>query len=290
MATKFWVSSGYPENWEAAIKDKVWGVRTHLKNYWKNLSKGDILAFYVTSPISGIIGFGKITKIFEQDTPLWPEEKAKGEVIWPFRYNFDIIYCLPKAKWKTDKIFIKDIKLPIQAGLSAVTNKEAIATLLQRADTSWETKLSKLLADIKVKTILKKKETEPSLHNKIRDMLFEIGGMENKYPVKEFSVDGRLDVIWKRIPQGNPVYAFEVQVGGDVYHALAKLKHAYDLGATNLYLIIDKKEIPKVKALLGGAFHEIKTKLKILTLDEIQKLYELEKRAQQIKEKFGFEE
>jgi hypothetical protein len=43
-------------------------------------------------------------------------------------------------------------------------------------------------------------------------------------------MDGtRLDAVWRRVEKSVPTYVFEIQVGGDIYHAIAKLKHAYDL-------------------------------------------------------------
>jgi len=80
---------------------------------------------------------------------------------------------------------------------------------------------------------------------------------------------GKLDVVWRRVERGSPTYVFEVQIGGDLYHAIGKLKHAHDLWNSNIYLIITERDSTKCYELLSGTFHEIKGK--------IQKLYELKK-------------
>jgi len=48
---------------------------------WKQVNIGDILIFYAVSPVKGIIGYGVVQQKLKQDTPLWPEEMAKNEVI-----------------------------------------------------------------------------------------------------------------------------------------------------------------------------------------------------------------
>lgn len=66
-------------------------------------------------------------------------------------------------------------------------------------------------------------------HDDIRNMIREVGDMEGSISEVEYQMDGwRLDVAWKRIATGIPSHAFEVQIGGNFYEALAKLKHAYD--------------------------------------------------------------
>jgi len=88
---------------------------------------------------------------------------------------------------------------------------------------------------------------------------------------------GKLDVVWRRVERGSPTYVFEVQIGGDLYHAIGKLKHAHDLWNSNIYLIITERDSTKCYELLSGTFHEIKGKIHIIEVDKIQKLYELKK-------------
>ena len=83
-------------------------------------------------------------------------------------------------------------------------------------------------------------------------------------------IDGeRLDVVWKRVERSVPTYAFEVQVGGDIYHAIGKLKHAFDIWNSRIFLVIDEASVPKVAELLRGTFHEIASELRVIKLERL---------------------
>ncbi|MEM3421421.1 MAG: EVE domain-containing protein [Candidatus Hadarchaeum sp.] len=75
-----WICVGKVENWETAISGNIWGVKERQKNLWEKLQKGDLLLFYATSPVSGIIGVAKIDNKVIQDKPLWPEEREKNKL------------------------------------------------------------------------------------------------------------------------------------------------------------------------------------------------------------------
>ncbi len=74
-----------------------------------------------------------------------------------------------------------------------------------------------------------------------------------------------------------PTYVFEVQIGGDIYHALAKLKHAFDLWNSHIFLISSKADIDKAENLLSGTFHEIKNRIKLIDLNKVEELYKRKK-------------
>jgi len=72
-----------------------------------SLSEGDILLFYVTQPVGGIIGHGVLRTKFKQNRPLWPQELSEGKLIWPLRFEFDVEWCLPPDTWTTNKLVSK---------------------------------------------------------------------------------------------------------------------------------------------------------------------------------------
>lgn len=287
---KFWVLSGNSiENWEKGIKDGIWGVKDKkaLKKSWERISKGDILIFYVGRPISGIIGFGRAEAKFKQDKPLWPDEVRDNEVIYPYRFEFKTEYCLPKETWYQKKIPIRDLKIGYWAGLNPVRDKSAIKALNARMEESWNVLLEEKpsrppqVSDIK-------RVYGTNLHNRIKEMLYEIGKIEGRISEKEYPLDSeRLDVAWRKVDRGVPSFAFEVQIGGDIYHALAKLKHAFDLWNSELYIMIRNEDKPKVEELLSGTFHEIKGRVNIVSIEKIEKLYELQIKHKNLKIEIG---
>jgi len=78
---KIWICVGKPRNWEIALSGNIWGVAEELKSLWGILEKDDVLLFYATSPIRGIIGVGRVRNKFKQDKPLWPAEIKENKVI-----------------------------------------------------------------------------------------------------------------------------------------------------------------------------------------------------------------
>ena len=129
---------------------------------------------------------------------------------------------------------------------------------------------------------------EPN-HNVIRDMIYEIGLWEEKSSEKECSIEnlGNLDVVWKRIRQGNPTHAFEVQIAGDFYKALAKLKHAFDLWNSRPILVTTPGYEEKARNFLDGSFHEMRKRPTILNWRRIEQLYKLEKELNEVWEEIG---
>ena len=229
MAKNLWILTGNEENWETALNSgNVWGVRKGtLVNRWKKLQKGDLLVFYAKSPIKGVIGTAKLESKYKQDKPLWPDEIRSKKVIYPYRFDFQILAILSPEKWQDEALSISDLPVSIQAGLNPISNEKVVGEIIARLS-------DKFNLDISIPTIREQREKPKgkSLHNQIRDKLVEIGQIERFISEKEYSLDGeRLDVAWRRVARGVPTKVFEVQIGGNPHQALSKLKHAFDLWA-----------------------------------------------------------
>ncbi|MEM3590480.1 MAG: hypothetical protein QW702_00055 [Candidatus Bathyarchaeia archaeon] len=127
-----------------------------------------------------------------------------------------------------------------------------------------------------------------SVHEQIKDELVQLGKLQGFIAESEYNMDGeKLDVTWRRVERGSPTYVFEVQIGGDIYHALAKLKHAHDLWNSNIFLITTKNDMTKVQDLLSGTFHEIKKKIQIIEIEKIDELFKLKKAYKDLERQLG---
>ena len=282
-----WISTGTAENWETAILGNIWGVRESLKHAWDKLQKGDLLFFYATAPIKGIIGVARIENKFKQDKPLWAQELKENKVIWPYRYDFKVEFALSRVEWETKKVGV--VGLPIMAGLNSVKDAEAIKPVLQKMDETWNTELSNLLEKVPVVKIPVKKEV--NLHDEIKEKLLELGKIENYIVEKEYQIPDlgeRLDVVWRRVAGSVPTYVFEVQIGGNLHQALAKLKHAHDIWNSNIFIISEEKDLQKIGQLLSGTFHEIKERIKVLTVEKIKKVHEIQIEDNKLNKEIGF--
>jgi len=259
----YWLAVGPLENWKTTFEQgNIWGLTdTQRQKYiWNNLTENDIILFYITNPISGIIGYGTVQTKFRQTKPLWPQEIADRKVIWPLCFEFNVEHCLPPNKWATDKVTSDALKLEARRGFHSLDPQFA----------------QQMVSEFKLAPPPRPEQVEEalSLHEQLKQKLIEIGKMQGYVAEAEYSFDiGKLDVVWRRLERSVPTRVFEVHVGGDVYHALAKLKHAFDLWNSHIFIVASEAERSKVGNLLSGAFHEINSRIKFIELEQVKELY-----------------
>ena len=247
---KYWLAVGTPQNWKTAFDlGNTWGLKNKgpQATNWKQVQIGDILIFYAVSPVKGIIGYGVVQQKLKQNTPLWPEESAKKEVIWPLRLIFEVRSCLSPDRWLEDKVINDRVSFRAKMGFREIL--ENLAT--------------EVLAPFQAAAI--SAEAEQSLHARIVDSLLEIGRLQNYLCQKEYPMGkARLDAVWRRVQRSVPNFVFEVQVGGNMYQALAKLKHAYDIWNSNNYLVLLDAGKKQLEELLSGTFTRFETEFGLL--------------------------
>jgi len=286
----YWLVVGSTINWMTAFeKGNIWGLKERQRHLWESLNEGDILLFYVTQPVQGIIGYGILRTKFKQNRPLWPQELSEHKLIWPLRFEFDVESCWPPDDWIIKKLVSKD--LWPRAGFQPLSQNvsEKLLNSLRPAEYSKPIAEPLQIKDaVGLEPILDRpKDTLPS-HNKIRDTLVEIGRLQNFIAEPEYPFDiGRLDAVWRRVELSVPTYVFEVQVGGDIYHALAKLKHAFDLWNSHIYIVASQTDLDKVSNLLMGTFHEIETRIRFVELGKVDELYKRKKAYLDLEKELG---
>ncbi len=257
--SKWWLAVGRPDHWQIAFEHgSIWGLKATSRQeaIWQDLSTGDHVLFYATRPVAGVIGHGVVRTKFRQHEPLWPQEVKERKVIWPNRFELDVAYCLPQNEWAIRRVAARDVM--VRAGFQPVAQETAEAII--------EPLISKDPGE----------DRGPSLHEEIKRRLVETGRLQRMIAETEYRMDGaQLDVVWRRVEKGAPTYVFEVQIGGDLQHAIGKLKHAHDLWNSNIFLVLTERDALKADQLLAGTFHEIRSKLLLI---EVEKVYELFKR------------
>ena len=78
-----------------------------------------------------------------------------------------------------------------------------------------------------------------------------------------------------------------MQIGGNLYQALAKLKHAYDIWNSNIYLVLLDAGNKQLDELLSGTFHEIRDRVRILDEATVKRLMHLKKEIREIESRLG---
>ncbi len=273
-----WLVVGAPKNWDIAFNhENIWGLKQTQHHLWESLQENDTILFYATHPVKGIIGFGIVRTKFKQNKPLWPDEIKQNKIIWPLRFEFDIGFCLPPDKWGTEKT--TSTELWPRAGFQPLAEDMGRKLLSYLGSVEYDTKEveSLVISEPTAEYVGVSDEARlktPVSHNDIRETLVQIGKLQGYLAESEYPFDiGRLDVVWRRVLNSVPTYVFEIQVGGDVYHALAKLKHAFDLWNSHIYVVASEDTRSKVENLLSGTFHEINDRINFIELEQVEELH-----------------
>jgi hypothetical protein len=282
----FWIIPGSQKNWRQALISKgIWGLkeRTYDKVYWLAIAPNDVILFYVSGKVQGIVGYGIVRSKFYQDVPLWDAEIRAGRVKWPLRFEFDVEFLLPENRWIDEKISIPrggHFRQPLI--LKEWGEIESIIRALNPS-VSMES-----LQEISIPVSPAKAEEVSPTHEDIKNLLLEIGKLQGYIANPEFPMEvERLDVVWRRLPESVPTYVFEVQIGGDLYHALGKLKHAHDIWNSRIFLVASADALGAVNQLLSGTFHEIKSVLRFIETEKIQDLHKSKRSIYQIEKDLG---
>jgi len=287
----YWLVVGSSENWRTAFEHgNIWGLKETQRHLWESLQENDILLFYATLPVSGLIGYGSVRTKFRQNQPLWPQEFQENRVVWPLRFEFDVEYCLPPDKWTTQKLVSKD--LWPRGGFQQLSKDKGEHLVYSIRTFDYGVQIPKPTAAIEPHRQYGRDEKGiekafPS-HDDVKEALVEIGKLQNFIAESEYQFElGRLDVVWRRVQQSVPTYVFEIQIGGNIYQALAKLKHAFDLWNSHVFLVSPQEDFNKALELLSGTFHEIRGRLKFIDCVKAKELLAHKKRYHELEKELG---
>lgn len=198
------------------------------------------------------------------------------------RFEFNVERYLPLDKWQISKITSKEL-FP-RGGFQALSHNTArqLLSMIASLPKGYRVKIPTPapVAEIAPPYTLEPQQAEQVLpsHEEVKQKLMEIGKLQGYLADEEYVFDtGRLDVVWRRVERSVPTYVFEVQVGGDVYHALGKLKHAFDLWNSHIFIVAPQADRNRVENLLSGTFHEISSRIKSIELRKVEELYRRKK-------------
>lgn len=138
--TNHFLLVGDKKTWETAFKKKTWGFSTKTKGLWKGVEKGDLIAFYVTRPVKGVIGFGKIKTKSENSEIYWPDEILFEKKLWPYEISINII--VKRKEWK-EKIQIPS-NIMVNQGRKKIS-KQIFLELVKIAEEKWSLSFNKKL-------------------------------------------------------------------------------------------------------------------------------------------------
>lgn len=293
QTTRFWLAVGTPENWHTAFDYRgIWGLKPSQKRYWDRMTENqDLIFFYATTPVSGVVGSGIVRTKLHQHSPLWPSERAENKVIWPLRFEFDVLSALPPAVWKDQKVVLEELRSRARSGFQEIEPRlaeELLKSLPEHVPN--ELGLSHALVTGKRSDFVVPSEpqipTDP--HDRCQWLIAEIGRMQKFVADTEYPLENRrLDVVWRRVQRSVPSFVFEVQVSGNLTEALGKLKHAFDMWNSNTYLVGKEEHRAPASQLLGGTFREIQERVRFIELAQVETLYEKKRAYRDLESQLG---
>lgn len=289
--SSYWLVVGSVKNWQTAFEhNNIWGLRETQRYLWETISEGDRLIFYATKPVGGLIGCGLVRTKFKQNTPLWPQEFEERKVIWPFRFEFDVEYCLSPNIWEVKKLISKE--LWPRSGFQHLpdTTGYKLYNLVQNLGYSvGEQPMSSIGDAVQLtNSYTDNNRRVITTHDSIQVALVEIGKLQNFIAEPEYPYETeKFDVVWRRVMNSVPTYVFEVQISGNIYQAIAKLKHAHDIWNSHIFLVSHTDDFNKASSLLSGTFNEINSRLKLIDCNKINKLLELKKTYRDFEKNLG---
>jgi len=266
---------------------KVWGLKSSQEHLWNKVELGDILLSYNSKRF-----------IYSSVVCLkYPSQPSQASV--------RVAESIAQRVWGRDiqgntwpyLLFLKDIR---QVDISLDKFNELTAyrfnavqgflVLKRERSKRLLEELSGLSAP-KVVALSEPQKTraeEPDLHDALVGQLFAIGELIGYKPQRNWSFENyRYDVVWFRPTGRVPRCVFEVQIGGNVSEALGRLKHAYDLWNSLIFLVSTPSQLGKVKTLLAGTFHEIAEETSVVNVSDIEEFYKFKGRFEWLERKFG---
>jgi len=292
------LSSSHP-HFKSFLSEGLWGFPDNSVNRkrWSLLRPGcEALLYFEHKGIKGAWGLGRVIEVFESRKPVsyWIQKPAgfplqvRLELVEPVNYRpvprdpvkldwFDNVMPL-----RREELVALGIKM-----LSGSLDRWSLIVLGEGAKYSYS-----VFEQLKYEFLLRNEKMQEapsgSLHEKIKQLIAEIGRMQGKYVQIEEEIEGkRIDVSWRRIERGVPSTVFEVCIGGDLYADLVKLKHAIDLWNSIAVLVTTEDKVEEARKWVGGAFHEVAQNFRILTIEDVKKLYESKKNYKMLEAKYG---
>lgn len=166
---RYYIFAGPKENWNTGIQRRVWGATETIRSIWDSINLGDIAAFYVTSPISRVIGFGRITRKERSEELIWPREINEGRSIWTYKVYFDILHAV--NDYRNEGIKPRDPRRSgITRGINPIAsdeNKQRFRELARNAESEWGVDLSEITGPLPQQLEAECSTTTPNVNEAI---------------------------------------------------------------------------------------------------------------------------
>ncbi|ABP51068.1 MULTISPECIES: EVE domain-containing protein [Pyrobaculum] len=275
----YWLTMLDEDNFRYTVERGIYGLPEGAGDEAKLIKPGDRLVVYIMKKGCRELcqSFTAVLEVAGEwqrsKKPTWPDEVREGRVKYPWVVNVKVLIM-----GKVEFAKIKE-KLQRLLGIGDLDPSRLRLYALYYARRPLPPGVGELVeAELR-----KSAAAEMRTHDKLVDILVEVGRWLGFRAVKEYRIDNfRVDVAFFKPPRTTPFAVAEVHVGGDVYKDLAALKHAYDRYGSKLVYVLARDEEQVAKLLneaLQGAFHEIGEHIAVVKAEELHELHETLKLA-----------
>jgi len=140
---RYYILVGERKNWKTSIENQIWGFTEKSKGLWNKSNKDELLAYYVTSPIKKIIGFGQIGEKYVDEKLIWNDEKKLKKSIWKYKFKLNHIYVCDD--WDEGIPITSKIML---ASSRTVVERDQFFEFSKKANQKWNTKIHQKLVKL----------------------------------------------------------------------------------------------------------------------------------------------
>jgi len=271
-----WILLGPAEHWNISFKHDppIWGLKRNYYSTYSQFETDDLVFLHVTSPVAGVVGYGllgeKIAESDERATKLiWPREQKEDNVVWSLRFTLRDVKIIAPGKWKDDSV---KPQLPFYQTSVLQLSDEYAVRLKSQLDSKHLVPISAAVPGAELPEIVP--HPEPPEHEKIKQIIFDIGQLQQYYSHMEYPLESRrLDVVWKREKDGHPWFAYEVELSGGVEKAIQKLRIAYLKWRSLPRLVIHQNEIEKTESVVKYENKQFRAVYKTILAPQLEEFH-----------------
>jgi len=262
---------------------KLWALKESLYSRWVSINEDDYILFYNAGKF---IYVGKV--YFKYPFAESSQQVSFGNSLAESIWGKDV-----DGKTWPFLLFLKEVKeidLPLtKLNELAGYNLKSVAGFMKIKEEK-ASKVIEYLQHFYIKPSIK--ATAPSQvelqHNEIVDIIYALGELIGYKPEKKWRHEGyEFDVVWFKPPRVGPKYVFEVQMKGSLEAALLRLKHAYDLWESQIFLVSTEDQLEEAQQKFLGELHEIKDKVTLLEVKDVKNFFDFKGKFEWLERKFG---
>jgi predicted RNA-binding protein len=301
---KYWIFGVSLENWKVTLQRNLWGVPQRYQSITKKVKLGDIILIFISKvhPFGFHGAFEVVSDWTISNEKTWADELAQDRVLYPYRIQLrpvqtgfaeyerlvpNLGFVERKEKGR-NSVYLRGNPAHFGRPVAEADFQRILDELRKNPPITIGSEERERVRRQPARISSSNRTIEQPDHDTLRGMIQEIGLMEKMVSETEYRMDGRrLDVVWKKVSEGVPSHAFEVQIGGNFFEALSKLKHAYDIWNSKPILVTTEKYEGEARSLFKGSFHEIGAVAMVVSWKKISRLHKLLKEAESTRRDVG---